>query len=69
MRFERTTESVGTMMPIEIASSRAAGWHILANGCAKPSHLEAEQEHCWAVLALALDDLRLTEQEYMQVCG
>ena len=30
---------------------------------------EGEQEHCWAVLALALDDLRLTEQEYMQVCG
>jgi hypothetical protein len=30
---------------------------------------EGEQEHCWAVLALALDDLRLSEQEYMQVCG
>ncbi len=34
-----------------------------------PEGYEGQQEHCWAVLALALDDLRLTEQQYMQACG
>jgi hypothetical protein len=28
-----------------------------------------EQGTCWAILALALDDLRLTESAYMKACG
>jgi hypothetical protein len=30
---------------------------------------EGEQEHCWEVLSLALDDLRSTQAEYMRACG
>jgi CHC2 zinc finger len=30
---------------------------------------EGEQEHCWEVLALALDDLRISEDEYCNLCG
>jgi hypothetical protein len=35
---------------------------------ATPAH-DDEAEHCWAVLAAALDDLRLTEHEYMKLMG
>ncbi|MGA8308851.1 MAG: CHC2 zinc finger domain-containing protein [Terriglobales bacterium] len=35
---------------------------------ATPAH-DDEAEHCWAVLSLAADDLRLTEHEYMKVAG
>jgi hypothetical protein len=29
---------------------------------------EGEAEHCWEVLALVLEDMRLTEQQYMELC-
>jgi hypothetical protein len=30
---------------------------------------EGEREHCWGCVALALDDLRISEDEYSHLCG
>jgi hypothetical protein len=52
---------------VEIQSDVSSRLSELLKGGA-PAY-DNEVEDCWSVLSLALDDMRLTESEYLRTCG